>query len=117
MRLFEHVAVARPSDATAPLVVQSVLQQFGARAHLYRFHGVRNVEDFFAGRGVPAECRYTVLLGHAGDHAGGPDDPKNVFDVVNQKAGDPDVVEGWEPLDFVVSGDTWCSGAERGAAG
>src|SRR5215211_4980485 len=59
----------------------------------------RNVEDFFAGKGVPAECRYTLLLGQAG----GPDDPRTVFDVVDQKFGNPDTVEGWETFRFVVS--------------
>jgi hypothetical protein len=61
---------AASSEDPGALVLQLVLQQFGVRTHLYRFYQKRNVEDFFAGKGVPEECRYTVLCAHG--H--GPDD-------------------------------------------
>jgi hypothetical protein len=94
MKLFDHVAIAGSSESTAPLVLHSVLEQFGLHVHLYRFYQKRNVEDFFAGKGVPKECRYTVLLGHG---HGPDDDPKVTFEVVDQKDGNPNALERWEP--------------------
>ena len=93
MKHFEHVAVVGSSEASYPLVLRSFLEEFGLRVHLYRPYQKRNVEDFFAGRGVPRECRYTGLCGHSPD-----DDPKIRLEVVDQKDGDPDAVEGREPL-------------------
>jgi hypothetical protein len=98
MNLFEHVAVVGSSEASDPLVLRSVLEEFGLRVDLYRLYQKRNVEDFFAGRGVPKECRYTGLCGHGPD-----DDPKIRLEVVDQKDGDPDAVEGWEPRPFDLS--------------
>jgi hypothetical protein len=98
MNLFEHVAVVGSSEASDPLVLRSVLEEFGLRVDLYRLYQKRNVEDFFAGRGVPKECRYTGLCGHGSD-----DDPKIRLEVVDQKDGDPDAVEGWEPRPFDLS--------------
>src|SRR5215207_1589363 len=93
MKHFEHVAVVGSSEASYPLVLRSFLEEFGLRVDLYRLYQKRNVEDFFAGRGVPKECRYTGLCGH------GPDaDPK-----IRLKDGDPDAVEGWEPRPFDLS--------------
>jgi hypothetical protein len=102
MKLFDHVAIAGSSEATDPLVLRSVLEEFGLRVHLYRFYQRRNVEDFFAGKGVPSECRYTVLCAHG---HGPDDDPKIRFEVVDQVDGDPTAVEGWEPYDFDLSKD------------
>jgi hypothetical protein len=95
MKLFEHVAVVGSSEASDPQVLRSVLEEFGLRVHLYRLYQKRNVEDFFAGRGLPKECRYTVLCSHG---HGPDDDPKIRLEVVDQKDGDPDAVEGREPL-------------------
>jgi hypothetical protein len=90
--------VVGSSEASDPLVLRSVLEEFGLRVDLYRLYQKRNVEDFFAGRGVPKECRYTGLCGHGPD-----DDPKIRLEVVDQKDGDPDAVEGWEPRPFDLS--------------
>ena len=60
MKLFEHVAVAASSEDPGALVLRSELEQLGLRVHLYRFYQKRNVEDFFASKEVPSECRYTV---------------------------------------------------------
>jgi hypothetical protein len=103
MKLFEHVAVAASSEDPGALALQSVLQQFGLRVHLYRLYQKRNVEDFFAGKGVPEECRYTVLCAHG---LGPDEDPKIRLDVVDQKYGDPTAIEGWEPYDFDLSKDS-----------
>ena len=46
MKLFEHVAVVGSSEASDPLVLRSVLEEFGLRVHLYRLYQKRNVEDF-----------------------------------------------------------------------
>jgi hypothetical protein len=97
MKLFEHVAVAASSEDPAALALQSVLQQLGLRVHLYRFYQRRNVEDFFAGKGVPEECSYTVVCAHG---HGPDDDPKIRLDVVDQKDGDPTAIEGWESYEF-----------------
>ena len=102
MKLFEHVAVAVSSEDPAALALQSVLQQLGLRVHLYRFYQMRNVEDFFAGEGVPEECRYTVICAHG---HGPDDDPKIRLDVVDQKDGDPTAIEGWEPYEFDLCKD------------
>jgi hypothetical protein len=100
MKLFEHVAVVGSSEASDPQVLRSVLEEFGLRVHLYRLYQKRNVEDFFAGRGLPKECRYTVLCAHG---HGPDDDPKIRLEVVDQKDGDPDAVEGWERRPFDLS--------------
>jgi hypothetical protein len=102
MKLFEHVAVAASSEDPTALALQSVLQQLGLRVHLHRFYQKRNVEDFFAGKGVPAECRYTVACAHG---HGPDDDPKIRLDVVDQKDGDPTAIEGWEPCEFDLCKD------------
>ncbi len=103
MKLFEHVAVAASSEDPGALALQSVLQQFGLRVHFYRLYQKRNVEDFFAGKGVPEECCYTVLCAHG---LGPDEDPKIRLDVVDQKDGDPTAIEGWEPYDFDLSKDS-----------
>jgi hypothetical protein len=100
MKPFEHVAVVGSSEASDPQVLRSVLEEFGLRVHLYRLYQKRNVEDFFAGRGLPKECRYTVLCAHG---HGPDDDPKIRLEVVDQKDGDPDAVEGWERRPFDLS--------------
>jgi hypothetical protein len=100
VKLFEHVAVVGSSEASDHLILRSVLEEFGLRVHLYRLYQRRNVEGFFAGRVVPEECRYTVLCahGHSPD-----DDPKIRLEVVDQKDGDPESVDRWEPRPFDLS--------------
>lgn len=100
MKLFEHVAIAASSEDPGAPILQSVLQHMGLRVHLYLLYQKRNVEDFFAGRGVPEECRYTVLCAHG---HGPDDDPKIRLEVVEQKDGDPRAVDGWEPCELDLS--------------
>jgi len=102
MKLFEHVAVAASSEDPGALVLRSELEQLGLRVHHYRFYQKRNVEDFFASKGVPSECRYTVLYAHG---YGPEDDPKFRFEVVDQEQGNPYTVEGWQPYDFDLTKD------------
>lgn len=100
MKLFEHVAIVGSSESSTPLALQSVLQEMGLHVHLYRFYQKRNVEDFFAGKGVPDECAYTIICAHG---HGPDDDPKIRFDVVDQVEDDPKAIEGWQPYEFDLS--------------
>ena len=97
------MAIGARSQAATPLVLQSVLQQLGIRAHLYRFYNPQQVTDFFARKGVPEECRFTILCAHAGGPAG---DPAIHYDLVEQKDGDNTDPYGWEDYDLEISEST-----------
>ncbi len=103
MKFLDHVAIGARSQAVTPLILQSVLQQFNIRAHLYRFYNPEQVTDFFARKGVPDEVRFTILCAHAG---GPDDDPAIHYDLVEQKDGDVTSPYGWEDYDLKISKDT-----------
>lgn len=103
MKFLDHVAIGARSEAVTPLVLQSVLQQLGVRAHLYRFYQTEHVRDFFARKGVPDEVRFTILCAHAG---GQDDDPAIHYDLSEQRDGDVTSPYGWEGYDLKISKDT-----------
>lgn len=103
MKFLDHVAIGARSQAATPLILQSVLQQFGIRTHLYRFYQTEHVVGFFARKGVPDEVRFTILCAHAGGPA---DNPAIHYDLVEQKDGDVTSPYGWEDYDLEISKNT-----------